>query len=137
MPTTKLACPECGQTHIAVEVKTWCDFSEGEPDRFDDEDVPYVEPIPGGERICRGCQHQWNGKIAVSRRSEEILKLARDQRGREGEVEFDEGAKVSEVLEDGDNGAYVQAWVWIHFSGTRLDKEAETDEPDHSAESRA
>ena len=22
-----------------------------------------------------------------------------------------------------DNGAYVQAWVWVDFSGTQLDKE--------------
>jgi hypothetical protein len=54
-----MKCPECGETHIAVEVKTWCDYMDGEPLEFDDEDVEYVEPIPGGERICRTCQHTW------------------------------------------------------------------------------
>ncbi len=136
MPTTKLACPKCGGAHIAVEVKTWCDFSKGKPDRFDDEDVPYVEAIPGGQLICRDCQHQWSSRITASRRDEELLKLARDQRGREGEIEFDEGAKVSEVAEGGDNGAYVQAWVWIDFTATGLDKEAKTREPKKSAKSR-
>jgi hypothetical protein len=34
-----MKCPECGETHIAVEVKTWCDYMDGEPFEFDDEDV--------------------------------------------------------------------------------------------------
>ena len=39
---------------------------------------------------------------------------------REGECEVDDNAKLSE---GDDNGAYVQAWIWVTFSGTPLDKE--------------
>lgn len=41
---------------------------------------------------------------------------------REGELEVDDNAKTSE---GGDNGCYVQAWVWVSFGGTDLDKETE------------
>lgn len=50
----------------------------------------------------------------------QIVELAKSQRERDGDIEFDLTAEVSEG--DG-NGAYVQAWVWIDFSGTSLDKE--------------
>lgn len=60
----------------------------------------------------------------VSYRDGEILNLARDRRGREREIEFDGGAKVSEVSEGGGNGTHVQAWVWTDFTGAGLDKEA-------------
>jgi hypothetical protein len=29
------------------------------------------------------------------------------------------------VSEGDDNGAYVQAWVWVDFAGTALDKHAD------------
>ena len=51
---------------------------------------------------------------------ERVRALARDKFEREGELEIDNNAVVS----DGDdNGAYVQAWVWVPFDGTELDKE--------------
>lgn len=40
----------------------------------------------------------------------------------EGELEIDDGATISE---GDDNGAYVQAWVWVSFVGTPLDKDKE------------
>jgi hypothetical protein len=46
-----------------------------------------------------------------------ILGLARQTKEREGELEFDDTALVSE---GDDNGAYVQAWVWVPFAGTPL-----------------
>jgi hypothetical protein len=52
-----------------------------------------------------------------------IREMARAQRHRDGEVEIDENAVVSE---GDDNGAYVQAWVWVDFSGTPLDKDLPT-----------
>ena len=52
----------------------------------------------------------------------QILELAREQFGEYGAVEFDDDATVSEG--DG-NGAYVQAWVWVDFTDTKLDKEPE------------
>lgn len=42
--------------------------------------------------------------------NEEFIQAARDQYGCDGEIEIDEGAPVSR---GSDNGAYVQAWVWV------------------------
>ena len=53
-------------------------------------------------------------------RRQQILELARATLAREGELEFDEGAIVSEA---DDNGAYLQAWAWVDFGGTTLDKD--------------
>jgi hypothetical protein len=63
-------------------------------------------------------------------REAEILELAGEQWAEEGQVEIDSDAKVSE---GNDNGAYVQAWVWVDFAGTDLDKEDE-DEDDEAVE---
>lgn len=52
-------------------------------------------------------------------RRQRILDLARATLAREGELEFDDDAIASE---GDDNGAYLQAWVWVDFDGTRLDK---------------
>jgi hypothetical protein len=54
-----------------------------------------------------------------NKRTEEILRLAKDQHHKDGEIEIDDGSTVSE---GDDNGAYVQAWVWVDFTGTTLDK---------------
>jgi hypothetical protein len=52
----------------------------------------------------------------------EVIDLARkDPRVREGELEIDESAVVSWGA---DNGAYVQAWLWVSFEGTRFDQSA-------------
>lgn len=54
------------------------------------------------------------------------LEIGRD-RFADDELEFDDSA----VLADGqDNGAFLQAWKWIPFDGTELDKEASTAEED-------
>ena len=56
-------------------------------------------------------------------RDRQIVELAREKHegdGADGDIEFDEEATVSEG--DG-NGAYVQAWVWVSFADTPLDKE--------------
>ena len=67
------------------------------------------EELPD-DQFCEHC--------AKEKRRHDILTLA-DQLEREGELEFDESAVVSE---GDDNGAYVQAWVWVSFEGTHLDK---------------
>lgn len=52
----------------------------------------------------------------------QVIDLARkDSRVREGELEIDDSAVVSWGA---DNGAYVQAWLWISFEGTSLDQSA-------------
>lgn len=38
---------------------------------------------------------------------------------RDGELELDENAKISE---GDDNGAYIQTWMWVSFEGTVLDR---------------
>lgn len=49
-----------------------------------------------------------------------IVELARKKHQKEGTIEIDDNAKVSE---GNDNGAYVQAWVWVYFDGTPFDKQ--------------
>ena len=53
-------------------------------------------------------------------RAERIIQLAKERFEKDGELEFDDEPKMSE---SDDNGAYVQAWVWIDFTSTELDKE--------------
>lgn len=49
-----------------------------------------------------------------------IIALARkDHRVREGELEIDDDAVISLGF---DNGAYVQAWIWVDFANTTFDK---------------
>ena len=55
-------------------------------------------------------------------RAKQIRALASAQYHRDGELEIDPDARISE---GDDNGAYVQAWVWVDFAGTPLDKEEE------------
>jgi hypothetical protein len=43
-----------------------------------------------------------------------------DDKLRDGELELDKGAVISE---GDDNGAYIQTWMWVPFEGTVLDKE--------------
>lgn len=57
----------------------------------------------------------------------EIIDMARNDYGaRDGELEIDDNAVVSHGE---DNGAYVQAWVWVGFGGTRFDKDPSDDAP--------
>ncbi len=52
-----------------------------------------------------------------------IGQLAKEEFEEEGSLEFDDHPTISEGT---DNGAYVQAWQWVDFAGTPLDKEAAT-----------
>jgi hypothetical protein len=53
-------------------------------------------------------------------RTEAILDIASDQCLFNDECELAEPVAISEGE---DNGAWVQAWVWVSFGGTSLDKE--------------
>lgn len=53
-------------------------------------------------------------------RNAAIRQMAKDEWNKDGEIEIDDGAVVSE---GDDNGAYVAAWVWVGFGGTELDKD--------------
>ena len=53
-------------------------------------------------------------------RREQIVEMAIGTLAREGAIEFDDDAIVSE---GSDNGAYGEGWIWLSFSGTPLDKE--------------
>ena len=56
----------------------------------------------------------------ITTRNDAIRALARERFDTTAGGGIDDDAKISE----GDNnGAYVQAWVWVPFSGTELDKE--------------
>jgi hypothetical protein len=51
----------------------------------------------------------------------EVIRLAHDSDlVVDGQLEIDEDAVVSF---GGDNGAYIQAWLWVDFEGTALSKE--------------
>lgn len=56
--------------------------------------------------------------MTSEQRDDVIRKLAYTYQ-KDGELEIDEGAVISE---GDDNGAYVASWVWVDFSGTELDK---------------
>lgn len=53
-------------------------------------------------------------------REDQIIALAKEKHEKEGAIEFDEDAVVSE---GDDNGAYVTGWIWVDFAGTELDTE--------------
>jgi hypothetical protein len=53
-------------------------------------------------------------------REDRIRELAFNEYQDDGTIEIDPKALVSEGE---DNGAYVQAWVWVDFAGTDLDRE--------------
>jgi len=48
-----------------------------------------------------------------------IRQLAVETRSDDGDIEFDDDCAVSESSE---NGAYLEAWLWIAFDGSPLDK---------------
>jgi len=51
----------------------------------------------------------------------EIIQMAREEyEHSDGDVQIDGNAVVSHGT---DNGAYVQAWVWVSFADSRFDKE--------------
>ena len=50
-----------------------------------------------------------------------IFALAKGQH-KDGELEIDDSAAIAVSGPDGDNGAYVSAWVWVDFADTPLDK---------------
>jgi hypothetical protein len=58
---------------------------------------------------------------------ETVRKMARDAHEDEGEVEIDDNALIH-WCDDDANGAYVQAAVWVPFSGTPLDTGAFNDD---------
>lgn len=61
-----------------------------------------------------------NDAKRIKAHKQKILELAsEDPRLKDGDLELDNGAKVSE---GDDNGAYVQVWMWVPFEGTKLDK---------------
>lgn len=55
-------------------------------------------------------------------RENAIRRIAEESFHRDGELEIDAGALLSE---GDDNGTYLLAWRWVDFAGTPLDKEAD------------
>ena len=73
-----------------------------------------VETPEGERRICHS-----RGKKSTGLVGDRVLWQASED---EGTIEIDDNAVVSEGT---DNGAYVAAWVWVYFDGTKFDKENE------------
>lgn len=59
-------------------------------------------------------------QLANTARDREVVALAHTLFDDEGETEIDPTASVSDTGEE--NGAYVQAWLWVSFDGTPLDR---------------
>lgn len=57
----------------------------------------------------------------------QVLRLAKQQVPDDVQIDFQEDMEHPEALVSlgEDNGAYVQAWVWVSFDGTELDKTEE------------
>jgi hypothetical protein len=71
--------------------------------------------------FCRECAPVLHCNQDTDIRHQLIRDIANDL-VTSNELEIDEGAIVSE---GDDNGVFVQAWVWVDFSGTELDKDKE------------
>ena len=56
-----------------------------------------------------------------------VVKAAQDEWNRDGEIELDDDAIVSWGADD---GAYVQAWVWVNFEAAGLPQLAKQDGED-------
>ncbi len=61
-----------------------------------------------------------NTEPCTMTRADRIRELAFEEYQDEGTIEIEPNGYVSE---GDDNGAYVQAWVWVDFHGTDLDRE--------------
>lgn len=72
--------------------------------------------FPTDNGLCPDCHFE------AEERRNEIIKLAREQHHREGVIEIDDEACLSEGT---DNGCYIAAWVWVYFTGTKMDKQQE------------
>jgi hypothetical protein len=75
----------------------------------------------------RTAQQEARERIIIKRRRRAIVQKAKAQTHREGEIEIDDDAPISDGR---DNGCYVQAWIWFPFEGTPWDKENEDKEPE-------
>ena len=60
-----------------------------------------------------------------SDRDRAIVELAREQYQESGSVEIDDPIDGIAVVSEGDEGAYVLAWVYVDLAGTDLDNDAE------------
>ena len=56
-------------------------------------------------------------------RRQKIVNHAREHHAKEGSIEFDAAAEVSENDDPLENGAYVACWKWVPFTQTEFDKE--------------
>ena len=81
------------------------------------------------DRRCENCRLQIENAQAEFKRLS-ILELARNEHQKDGEVEIDDNAQLSE---GNDNGCYVAAWVWVGFSGTPFDKDKEENDEQHES----
>ena len=81
-----------------------------------------TEAIRLGDLTIADCVGAASAAQNYPDRVAEIVELAYDAAS-DGELELADDAIISE---GDDNGAYVSAWVWVSFAGTRLDKTADT-----------
>lgn len=79
-----------------------------------------VETDPAYDMVLNEDEQE---NLRLFERDLKVAQHAFDTLHKEGELEIDLLTVV--VSEGDDNGAYVQAWVWVSFAGTEFDKEKE------------
>jgi hypothetical protein len=78
--------------------------------------------LNSGDVGLSGLQDKLKGILAKADADRDVVMLARQHQPREDDPQFDDSALVAA---SDDNGAYVQAWIWVPFRGTALDKQAQ------------
>ncbi len=89
---------------------------------FDDSHYMITEAFDNATSTIEDLKAEAVKAAEAEARRQKIVRLARENYAREGDLEFDNDAKVSE---GDDNGAYVQCWKWFPFTGTSFDKAGE------------
>lgn len=126
MPNTNclenIRCPECGSDEAfwITATSEFLHFDAG-PEVHDGDVIWDNDSIIR----CRACNHAGlvSDFTAEPPEHQAYREAARQQYGREGEIEIDDAAEVSHAHDHApdapchsadDEGAYVQAWLWVH-----------------------
>lgn len=86
-------------------------------------DCGTLDPLTA-DQIDSLCE-RLNTSVTRDDRAAEIISLANRRYREDGEIEVDSDALISE---GNDNGCYVEGWLWVDFTGTPFDKEAEEED---------
>jgi hypothetical protein len=103
-------CIVCRQVHTKNEVCSYCLAHAGVRNALKQGKIPKKPKSKTKEPVKKD-----RGNLTQEMR-DNFVRLAQEQFQDEGHIEIDDNAEVSYVspAKGGDNGAYVQAWVWVY-----------------------